>query len=109
MSLKIYRIAQNKSRSHQKNASKAFEANLQEIKNVIGELSNKYKNDFHDENRKIYNIKDGNTLAAVINHTGQMLNDISIGRHPIHDVEVQINQEQKTILIDDVEELVVQL
>ena len=45
---KIYRIAQNKSRSHQKNASKAFLANLKKTEDVIRELSKVYQNSFYD-------------------------------------------------------------
>ena len=106
---KIYRIAQNKSRSHQKNASKAFLANLKKTEDVIRELSKVYENSFYDKIREVFNIKDGNTLAAVINHTGQMLNDITIGKHPIHDQDVQISEVQKNILIDDVGQLVEEL
>lgn len=106
---KVYRIAQNKSRSHQKNASQAFKANLNQIQNVITSLSDNYGDKFFDNNREIYNIKDGNTLAAVINHTGKMLNDISVGKHPVYDLEVQISKEQKDILIKDLGILVNQL
>ena len=48
---KIYRIAQNKSRSHQKNASKAFLANLNKAEDVIRELSEEYQNSFYDKKR----------------------------------------------------------
>ena len=41
--------AQNKSRSHQKNASKAFLANLKKTEDVI--LSKVYENSFYDEIR----------------------------------------------------------
>lgn len=106
---RVYRIAQNKSRSHQKNASQAFRANLQQIQNVIDSLGGDYGDKFFDQNRGIYNIKDGNTLAAVINHTGQMLNDIAVGKHKVYDLEVQISKDQKDILIKDLELLVNQL
>ncbi len=106
---KVYRIAQNKSRSHQKNASQAFRANLQQIQNVINSLGGAYGDKFFDQNRDIYNIKDGNTLAAVINHTGQMLNDIAVGKHKVYDLDVQISKDQKDILITDLELLVNQL
>ena len=106
---KIYRIAQNKSRSHQKNASQAFRANLQQIQNVINSLGETHENKFFDQSRSIYNIKDGNTLAAVVNHTGQMLNDIMVGKHKVYDLEVQISKDQKDILIKDLELLVNQL
>ena len=106
---KIYRIAQNKSRSHQKNASQAFKANLQQTENIIKALSEEYEDKFFDKDRGVYNIKDGNTLATVINHTGQMLNDISVGKHNIYDLEVQISKAQKDILIQDVKSLVNQL
>jgi len=106
---KVYRIAQNKSRSHQKNASQAFRANLQQIQNVINSLGGAYGDKFFDQNRDIYNIKDGNTLAAVINHTGQMLNDIAVGKHKVYDLDVQISKDQKDILIKDLELLVNQL
>ena len=55
-------------------------ANLKKTEDVIRELSKVYENSFYDKIREVFNIKDGNTLAAVINHTGQMLNDITIGK-----------------------------
>ena len=106
---KIYRIAQNKSRSHQKNASQAFRASLKKIENFIQSLSAEYSNKFYDDNRKIYNIKDDNILVAVINHTGKMLNDIKIEKHAVYDLDVQIKKEQKDILIEDVKFLVNEL
>ena len=31
-------------------------------------LSEEYQNSFYDKKREVFNIKDGNTLAAVLNH-----------------------------------------
>lgn len=107
---KIYRIAQNKSRSHQQNASQAFKANLEQIQAVIHSLSNEYNDKFFDANREIYNIKDGNTLATVINHTGQMLGDVVTSKKtPVYEHEVQVNESQKKALIEDVRLLADQL
>ena len=105
----VHRVIQNKSRSHQKNASKAFQANLTEITTIVQELKNDYSDRFSDNNNNIYNIKDGNTLAAVINHTGRMLNDIAIGYHSIYGMKAQVSSKQKDVLIQDVKQLVSQL
>lgn len=105
----IHAVVQNKSRSHDKDASKVFKATLAEIENTITGLQAKYKDKFSDDHPPVYNIKDGNTLAAVINHTGKMLSDILAGPHTVYDMTTQINETQKNILIDDVRLLVKQL
>ncbi len=105
----VHRVVQNKSRSHQKNASMDFQASLQEIENTILNLQSRYRGRFSDDKTEVYNIKDGNTLAAIINYTGKMLDDITIGKHKIYDMEAQVNQDQKELLIEDVKKLISQL
>lgn len=101
----IHRVVQNKSRSHEKNASKVFLATLEEMKKTIFNLKSGYKERI-SEDEILYNIKDGNTLAAIINHTGKLLNDITIGEHEIYDMKAQVSQAQKEVLIEDVRKLV---
>ena len=105
---KIYRIIQNKSRSHQKNAAKAFLANKEQIDVVIGELDKKYSDNFFDSERKVYNIKDGNTLAAVIHHTGKMLETVK-STEEIHGTPTTVNDSQKKAFMEDLNLLVGQL
>jgi hypothetical protein len=104
----IHRVVQNKSRSHQKNASKTFQATLEELKSTIISLKDSYT-DRISEDDILFNIKDGNTLAAIINHTGKILNDIKVGEHEIYDMKAQVSQDQKSILIEDVQKLVASL
>ena len=105
----IYRVVLNKSRTSDQNASQAFSANQAQINEISTTLRNSYPDRFSDDNNTIYNIKDGNTLAVVVNHTGKALNDITIGRHTVYDLSTQINKKQKSALMDDIATLVSQL
>jgi hypothetical protein len=73
------------------------------------DMQKKHSDYFTDNNKSVCNIKDGNTLAAVINHTGQMLGDISVGKHKIYDMMPQISKEQKEALVKDVTAMVAML
>ena len=75
------------------------------MKKTIFNLKSGYKERI-SEDEILYNIKDGNTLAAIINHTGKLLNDITIGEHEIYDMKAQVSQAQKEVLIEDVRKLV---
>lgn len=103
---KIHCIIQNRSRAHQKKASRAFIAHIKKIDTLMSKMKATYPDRFTDSPKIVCNIKDGNTLASVINHTGHMLGDIDVGHHKIYDVTAHIAQEQKDALVQDIDAMV---
>ncbi|MEG1739833.1 MAG: ParA family protein [Akkermansia sp.] len=106
---KVHHIILNRSRSHQKNASKAFTASIEELDTRLADLKNKYSNAFFETCPAVCNIKDGNTLATVINHEGQLLSEIQAGMHNVYGCDIQVNQSQIDELHEDVVSIVKQL
>lgn len=99
---RIHHVILNKSRSHQKNTAKAFTASRAELDKRLDELKRLHPDHFFDDCPSVSNIKDGNTLAAVINHEGCLLSDITAGDHRIYDSYAQVSKDQ----IDSLQELV---
>ncbi len=97
---KIHSVIQNKSRSHTKNPSSAFMANMQQIKEDV----KKYKEDnpaiFSDE-CEVFNIKDGNTITSVLNHCGERLSNLKAAKYEIYERETQVSQSQKNVLLNE--------
>jgi cellulose biosynthesis protein BcsQ len=102
----VHRVIQNRSRTKEKKASKAFTAHVDKIENVMSNVQKRHSRIFTTDKKIVHNVKDGNTLAAVINHTGQMLADISIGKHSVYGMSVQIAQKQKDSLVKDISEII---
>jgi cellulose biosynthesis protein BcsQ len=103
---KIHQVIQNRSRTKEKKASKAFTAHVEKIENLMTDIQKRYSRNFTTDEKIVHNVKDGNTLAAVINHTGQMLGDIKIGKHSVYEMMVQIAQPQKDSLVADIDKII---
>ncbi len=103
---KLFRIILNKSRSHDRNASKAFLAIKDSIAKSMKMLRKQNPRWFVDESNDIPNIKDGNTLAAVLNYEGALLSDVKIGKHSVYGKPVQIDDRQKRALLKGISEFV---
>lgn len=106
---RLFRIILNKSRSHDRNASKAFRAIQEKLSKKMSELRRDNPDRFVDNSDEILNIKDGNTLAAVLNYEGGMLNNIKLGKHKVYGKDVQIDETQKDALMTGISELVEKL
>lgn len=106
---RISHVILNKSRSHQKNTAKAFTASRAELNKRLKELQTEYRDVFVESFSEVQNIKDGNTLAAVINHEGCMVSNIVAGDHKIYEQFAQVNKDQILELKEDVLEIVEQL
>nr|VFK15319.1 MAG: CobQ/CobB/MinD/ParA nucleotide binding domain-containing protein [Candidatus Kentron sp. LPFa] len=93
---RIHSVIQNKSRSHEKDPASAFRENMDELKKVV----NEYHNDFPDiflSDKEVLNIKDGNTIAAVLNHVGVPLSNLldkdrKAKKYTIYDGETQVDR-----------------
>ena len=99
---KVHLFIQNKSRVLDKSATKAFDAHIQEIRDIATELKKDYPEFFTNNNELVVNVKDGNTLASIINHTGLPLSKVQQKRYTVYDKVTQANQSQIKPLLEDI-------
>jgi cellulose biosynthesis protein BcsQ len=108
----LHMFIQNKSRvkddkkvEEDTKATTAFRAHIFEIERIASELKNKYSKYFTQSNddKVVRNIKDGNTLASIINHTGLPLSKVLPKRYTIYGKRTQANKSQIAPLLKDVE------
>nr|VFJ76052.1 MAG: AAA domain-containing protein [Candidatus Kentron sp. FW] len=104
---KIHSVIQNKSRSHEAKPSSAFLANIKELESVVNEYHKNFPELFLSEH-EVLNIKDGNTLATVFNHTGIPLSDLvppnqKAKKYQIYDDYTQVDRAQQEVLLRDLE------
>jgi len=108
---KIHMFIQNKSRvkdtkgKKDTKATTAFHAHILEIEDIASQLSKTYSNYFtnSDDGKIVRNIKDGNTLASILNHTGLPLSKVQPKKYNIYGKRTQANQSQIDPLLKDVE------
>jgi len=99
---KIHSFVLNKSRSHERKASMAYTEHMREIRKVVLSLSKRHRSCF--DARKgtyIFNVKDGNTLSAVLNYNGQALSGLQDKFYQIYDGTVRVNTSQSEPLLKD--------
>ncbi|WP_288366571.1 ParA family protein [uncultured Acinetobacter sp.] len=106
---KLHLFVQNRSRSNTRDAAQAFQSHADEIDRLVkDEIVSNHNNILTDtilENR-VVNIKDGNTLASIINHEGSPLSSLQPKRYSIYGKSTQANQKQINSLKLDINELV---
>lgn len=106
----VHRFIQNKSRSNLKDAAAAFKSHVEEVKNLSIQLQQKAPEVFSAENGgDVLNVKDGNTLAAIINHVGEPLSKLQPKTYTIYGKRTQANTEQIKRLVEDVTQVLNQL
>ncbi|WLF83041.1 ParA family protein [Moraxella sp. ZY210820] len=104
---KLHLFIQNRSRTLDREATTAYTAHSEEIARLVKELKSKHSpifTDFSDE--VIKHVKDGNTLAAIINHEGCPLHEVKSRKYSIYGKETQANQEQIKTLLDNIENVI---
>lgn len=99
---KVHLFIQNKSRVKERQATQAFNAHIEEINHIAMELKINHPVHFTENDEVVLNIKDGNTLASIINHTGLPLSKVEHKKYTIYDRETQANQSQIDPLLTDV-------
>jgi cellulose biosynthesis protein BcsQ len=99
---KVHLFVQNKSRTLNQAASKAFLAHVKKIGEIASELKMKHPHNFTDSENVVMNIKDGNTLAPILNHEGIPLSDVQSRAYSIYGEKTQANQTQIDALLEDV-------
>ncbi|MBC7908815.1 MAG: hypothetical protein H7Y60_18975 [Rhodospirillaceae bacterium] len=100
---KIHRFVQNKSRVNTKDVAAAFVSHANEIKNIAASVKKEHGEVFSDAGGGgVLNVKDGNTLASIINHVGKPLSKLPPVRYHIYGRSTQANQSQIDPLIADI-------
>ncbi|MCP4697903.1 MAG: ParA family protein [Gammaproteobacteria bacterium] len=101
---KIHMFIQNKSRVKDAKATTAFNAHILEIKKTASQLNQDYPRFFTNNNggQVVRNIKDGNTLTSILNHTGLPLSKVEHKKYDIYGRRTQANQSQIDPLLADV-------
>ncbi|RVT36887.1 ParA family protein [Acinetobacter indicus] len=106
---KIHLFVQNRSRSNTKDVAQAFQSHAEEINRLVqDEVVKKHQGILTEKNlnERVINIKDGNTLASIINHEGCPLSSLQSKRYSIYGKSTQANQKQISALQSDINELV---
>lgn len=101
---KVHLFIQNKSRVLDSSATKAFEAHIQEIQNIAKSLKRDYPEHFTENDNVVLNVKDGNTLTSILNHTGLPLSKVQHKKYTIYGRITQANQSQIEPLLGDIKE-----
>ncbi|MGX2975681.1 ParA family protein [Ursidibacter arcticus] len=107
----IHLFIQNRSRTSDKSATKAYQAHADEIANMSQNISSTHSNIFTNTNlrSRIGHVKDGNTLAAIINNKGLPISSLKHQKYDIYGKETQANQEQIDTLKNDIKSIVDEL
>lgn len=98
---KVHLFVQNKSRSLDSDATVAFKAHIDEIKTIIDNAKHRTPENF-TEGSMLINVKDGNTLASIANHTGLPLSSIQHKKYDIYGKQTQANKSQIDELLKQV-------
>lgn len=107
---KVHLFVLNRSRSHLKDAAKAFQAHVDTIDKLADKISREYPELFTElMGDRVCNVKDGNTLASIMNHEGLPLSKLRQAKYTIYGNETQANNSQITPLVEDVNNVIVTL
>jgi cellulose biosynthesis protein BcsQ len=98
----VHLFVQNKSRVKDAAATQAFKAHITAIENLARDFKLRFPENFTDNHNVVLNIKDGNTLASIVNHTGLPLSKVQPKTYDIYGKTTQANQSQIDPLLDDV-------
>ncbi|WP_337037040.1 ParA family protein [Pantoea agglomerans] len=101
---KLHVFVQNRSRTNESDAAKAFKSHAEEIKRITNTLLKSHAELFTEEvfDDRVRHVKDGNTLAAIINHEGSPLSKLQHKSYTIYGMATQANKAQIDSLETDV-------
>lgn len=109
---KIHSFILNKARTLDANATKAYTAHVKKIKEATGAL---YKNhEMYFTSREagtpnLLDLKDGNTLAVVLNHSGLAPSDLTHKKYQVYGDDTQVNQSQIEPFLENLKKIVADL
>jgi cellulose biosynthesis protein BcsQ len=99
----VHRFVQNKSRSNLADAAQAFKSHVLEIEELAKAMKDEHPEVFTSgRGGEVLNVKDGNTLATIINHVGQPLTKLQQKKYRIYDQDTQANNSQIEPLVKDI-------
>lgn len=101
---KLHLFVQNRSRTNESDAAKAFKSHAEEIKRITSDLLKTHPHLFTEDSLddRVKHVKDGNTLAAIINHEGCPLSNLQHKSYTIYGMATQANKAQIDALEADV-------
>lgn len=104
---KVHLFVQNRSRSQSKDAAIAFQSHAEEINRVVQNVITSHPDRFTEDpiQQRVVNVKDGNTLAAIINHEGCPLSSLQHKTYSIYGQNTQASNQQISALKRDVDHL----
>lgn len=102
----VHSFVLNRSRSHLQDAATAFKSHAQEIEKVANNFLTQNESLFCEKIARVFNVKDGNTLASILNHEGVPLSKLQQRKYSIYGQETQANNSQITPLLDDIKKVV---
>ncbi|WP_082108871.1 ParA family protein [Azospirillum thiophilum] len=106
----IHRFVLNKSRSNLADAAAAFKSHVREIEDVAARVRAAYPTLFTaNGGGDVLNVKDGNTLAAIINHVGMPLSKLVPKKYDIYGRQTQASETQITPLVSDLNKVLATL
>ena len=100
----IHLFIQNKSRVLDSKATRAYKAHSEEVERIVADTKKNRGENFTDNNRTVLNLKDGNTLASIVNHTGLPLSKVRAQKYDIYGKTTQADQGQINALTQDLNE-----
>lgn len=105
---RLHVFVQNRSRTNENDAAKAFKSHAEEIRRITDDLLKTHSDLFTDDalEERVRNVKDGNTLAAIINHEGCPLSLLQHKSYTIYGMATQANKAQIKSLESDVSHVV---
>lgn len=104
----LHLFIQNRSRTSDKSATKAYQAHADEIDRLTTEINKNHPSIFTNVAliSRVGHVKDGNTLAAIINHEGCPLSKLKHDKYDIYGQETQANKAQIDALNGDIQNIV---
>jgi len=101
---KIHSFILNKARTLEANATKAYKAHVNEIKKIATDLYMKHSDNFTNRNEnedRFFDLKDGNTLAVVLNYGGMLPSQLTHKRYEVYGTATQVNQAQIDLFLEN--------
>ncbi|MDR1146969.1 MAG: ParA family protein [Verrucomicrobiales bacterium] len=106
---KIHALVLNKSRRFDKKASKAWEAHADELKTIIDNWRReKYVEYFTNfpQNQIIFDLKDANTIATVLNNNGIMPSELKQKTYEVYKESIMVNKTQIDPYLQNLKEII---
>ncbi len=105
---RLHVFVQNRSRTNESDAAKAFKSHAEEIRRITNDLLETHSDLFTSDalKERVKHVKDGNTLAAIINHEGCPLSQLQHKSYTIYGMATQANKAQIESLETDVSNMV---